>query len=269
MKKKTKIPTEFADLLNAKGRKILRNGTAYPCFAKDSLETPYVSLKGLIDPAAAQKLVDVLETHIRPAIRRYDIHLNAPREYGNEELGKPAIAPFSQSLYRGYLVDLSLSKDPKFFGLEEDPEGIFSGQIHEETGLFPLLRSDSMAELINKTTGYDIDIQFDIHFVQVNGYAPGDHIGFHNDWDCDEDTGKDRPFISFHLSLPNKLVDHHYLLYENHGYLNGWVDGNSFGSISIYRLPFWHSVMPMMGPPGAFRWLMMADGHFRKKNPPQ
>jgi hypothetical protein len=81
--------------------------------------------------------------------------------------------------------------------------------------------------------------------VQVIRYGPGDYIGPHNDYQP-EDVNLRHGYIDVHFSLSGHSAKSQQLVYENRGHLNRTIECADKAFVTVYRLPFWHHVTPMV-----------------------
>jgi hypothetical protein len=141
-------------------------------------------------------------------------------------------------------------------------EGSAQHVAAEKAGFLEMLRSESFTALAQALTGYRLSSPPDL---QILCYEHGDYVGPHNDHFPEEDP-QCRGYIDVHVTLSNSAVARQYLIYENNRHLSKVVDVNLEGSISIYKLPFWHQVTPLAGKPGreaeARRWLLVGTFDF-------
>jgi hypothetical protein len=128
----------------------------------------------------------------------------------------------------------------------------------EALGVLSMMRSDSFAAFAEAVAGLQLVRPPSL---QIICYEHGDYVGPHNDYHPEEDPDC-VGFVDFHLMLSNDAVAHQFLVYERNRQLSQVMDVNLSGGISVYRLPFWHHVTPLVGKPGrereARRWLLLA-----------
>ncbi len=125
-------------------------------------------------------------------------------------------------------------------------------------GLLTMMRSDSFVAFSEAITGLRLVRPPSL---QIICYEHGDYVGPHNDHHPERDPAC-VGFVDVHLMLSNDAVAHQFLIYERNGHLSQIIDVNLGCGISIYRLPFWHHVTPLVAKPGreceARRWLLLA-----------
>src|SRR5690349_12865869 len=101
---------------------------------------------------------------------------------------------------------------------------------------------------------------------QVLCYGPGDYAGPHNDHHP-EDAGYEKGYLDIHLSLGSPAVAHQYLVYAKSGHFSEIVPVHGLGTLTVYRLPFWHLTTPLQAKPGrekdARRWVLLGTFGFK------
>ena len=102
-------------------------------------------------------------------------------------------------------------------------------------------------------------------------YGAGDYAGPHNDHHP-ENKRAAKGYLDLHLSLSSPSVDHQYLVYAKGGHFTEMVPVAGLGTLTIYRLPFWHYTTPLQAKTGqeakARRWVLLATYLYQPdKNP--
>lgn len=236
---------DFAELLTPIGRRAMDGRVPKFNSMLASKKTPFALLTGLIDREKAQACVRLLDRHL------YDLL----------SVESTPIDPRSvTSVKKNY--GESLPKVMRFKTAFLSKRSAKSYVAAEKAGFLEMLRSESFTAFAQALTGYRLSSPPNL---QILCYEHGDYVGPHNDHFPEEDP-QCRGYIDVHVTLSNRAVAHQYLIYEKNRHLSQMVDVNLEGSISIYKLPFWHQVTPLAGKPGreaeARRWLLIGTFEF-------
>jgi hypothetical protein len=242
-----KFPAEFAQLLTAKGRRILARGV--PALT-DALARPghqFVAVAGAIDPKKARAVPALLA-------RSMSAHM--------VELAK-AIPPESiANQTRNYQERLPKVARMQTAYLER--AGGKAWAAATRVGLIAMLRSDSFRRFAEVIAGRALASPAG---VQVLCYRPGDYAGPHTDHHPEDAAAKDG-YLDVHLTFCSSGVAQQYLVYARDGHLTDVVDVNSAGGITIYRLPFWHYTTPLVAKRNragdARRWVLLGTFLFAR-----
>jgi hypothetical protein len=220
-----KFPTEFADLLTRKGRRILDGRDPD---LRDALADPdrfFIAIRNAIEPAKARAAHALLERHMRDVLRP----LAAP------------IPPGSiTNQTRNYQERLPKTARARTAYLERRTGKAWAAA--ERVGLIAMMRSASFRGFAEAVSGRALDPKFG---QQVLCYGPGDYAGPHTDHHP-EDPRAAGGYIDFHVSFGSSAVAHQYLVYARDGHFTDMVDVNMAGGITVYRLPFWHYTTPLL-----------------------
>lgn len=241
-----RFPSDFAELLTPLGRRVLRSTVSQfrSMFKKE--KTLFVLLEGMIDRDKAHDCFRLLDRHL--------YHLLV-----SESSRIPADSISSMQENYGE----SLQKVFRFKTAFLASRAARSYRAAEELGLLTMLKSDSFAQFGEAITGLQLVRPPSF---QVICYEHGHYVGPHNDYHPEDDPDC-VGFVDMHVTLCNDAVAHQFLVYEQHGHLSAIVDMNLAGGVSIYRLPFWHQVTPLVGKPGrereARRWLLLGTFDIR------
>jgi len=246
MKSYSAIPVEFADLLSAKGRRVL-DGRARDL--NNALADPrrrFVALDGMISKQKADALRKILDAEFY----RYLTPLAAP------------IPPETITEMRANHDDwLPKTVRVKTAYLENIRSRAYRRAV--DLGLVELLGSDSLRQFAEIVLGRKLDPK---NGQQVICYGPGDYSGPHTDHypRLKRAAGG---YLDFHLSLSSPAVLHQYLIYAKGGHWSEIVPVHNSGCLTLYRLPFWHMTTPLAAQPGredeARRWLLLATFFYR------
>lgn len=237
-----RFPSEFADLLNRRGRRILSRGWTNEDDS-DAARAPLALFRGLIDKPVARRCQELLDECLRSHVRPLASPIPLDSIWG-------MTANYSESLVktmRQKTVALSSSRSR------------VARQAHA-VGLLPMLRSASLTEFAEAVTGMRLER---CNGLQALLYEHGDYVGPHNDHHPEQPHLRSG-YVDLHLSFVNDAVGLQQIVCEGPDrHLNVAFDATSNGSIAVYRLPFWHYATPLQGRRGresdARRWLLMAS----------
>jgi hypothetical protein len=129
-----------------------------------------------------------------------------------------------------------------------------------------MLRSASFGAFAAALAGRELRPRWGI---QALCYGPGDYAGPHNDHHP-EDAAARRGYLDLHVTLAGPGVAQQWLVYTRQGHFSEVADVAAAGTITAYRLPFWHYTTPLVPRPGATaetarRWVLL--GTFLYKQP--
>jgi hypothetical protein len=223
------LPKEFATLLSDAPTRISSVGDG------NLLVVP-----NAIRREAAARMVRLLDRHIR----------------GHLRLESSAIPPEAITSMTENYAEL-LPKTVRFKTLTLNRRGPKGYAAAEKIGLIRLMKSDSLRAFAE--AALDEELSTDPN-VQVICYEEGDYSGPHNDHHPEDPVIRDG-YVDLHINLPNDSVAHQWLVCENQGMLTEVVGLSQPGTISIYRLPFWHLTTPLVAKRGRHngrRWLLLA-----------
>jgi hypothetical protein len=239
------FPTEFADLLNARGRKLLARPPRLEAFT-DRRRTPIALLEGLIDAAVARRCIAALDEAMYPLLR--NMHTPIPRE---ALLGMKR--NYSEALKKTVRVKTATLNSRRSQALDA------AGRI----GLAQMLRSESFRLFGEAIVG--APLRQDHWGRQVICYEAGDYSGPHNDHHPESDVAS-KGFVDLHIMFSNAAVQSQWLVYEERGFLSQSHEVASTSGIAVYRLPFWHYTTPLVPRRGreheARRWLLLGSFDF-------
>lgn len=242
-----KFPTEFEDLLNKNGKKILKGQYAAENFGKKG-GTPIEVVKGVIDDAVAADCVAILKQNFHGRLKNV-----------GSKLDPNAI----KAMKKNYSE--KLAKTLKMQTLELGVKKTKTNQMAHDCGLMQMMASDSLKAFAEAVTGETFGSPENN---QIICYRHGDYVSPHNDHHPENDNVKNG-YYDIHLMFSNEHVKHQWLVYEKNGFLNSTYDIASPSAIAIYKLPFWHYTTPMMGKEGkedeAHRWLLLRSFEMPEK----
>ena len=235
------VPAEFEDLLTRAGRRVLA-GTHDLSGALADPRTRFVARDDLVDRAKARRLRRALEEALAGTL---------------EPLERP-IPP--ESIFRmrhdyGELLPKTSRARTIYFESRREA-GV---KAAERIGLVRLLRSASFRAFAEALAGRRLASGWGL---QVLRYGPGDYAGPHNDHHPENPRAR-QGYIDIHLSLCAPGVVHQWLVYSRAGHFSEIVPLAAPATITAYRLPFWHYTTPLVGTPGAARWVLLGTFLYR------
>ncbi len=230
-----KFPSEFSDLLNAQGRRILhgRQSTLAP-------GERFFGIDNAIDKKKAAACLALLEDKLRPALTA----LEAP-------IPETTIT----GMKKNYEEWLPKTVRVKTAYLERKKSRGYA--VAAELGLAAMLQSQSFAAFASAIAQRPIAPRWGM---QVLCYGPGDYAGPHNDHHPEEPKAIDG-YLDVHLTLANTAVAEQTLVYARRGHFSESRRVATLGGITAYRLPFWHYTTPLVAKPHraseARRWVLL------------
>ena len=240
-----KFPKEFVDLLSAKGERILRRGWAGTAETFHGRATPFVMLTGVLHERRAASCRRLLDRHLYDQLRA----IRAP-------IPPEAIT----SMKRNYEEQLPKTMSIKTTGFTRSSAAYRAGR---EIGLIEMMRSESFARFAEVLTGLCL---YRDSSTQLVLYEHGDYSGPHNDHHPENDNCK-QGYVDIHITLTSPQVAHQYLVCEQRGFLSQQYSAVDNGTVSVYRLPFWHYTTPLTGKRNqesrARRWVLMGSFDIR------
>jgi hypothetical protein len=240
------VPSEFEDLLNRNGRRVLA-GMHGLCGALADPKTRFVACQDLLDGERAGQLRRVLETSLTDKL---------------EPMERPIPPESIFGMRRDYAELLPKTARSRTIFFESRREPGFKEA--ERVGLVQLLRSASFRAFAEALAGRQLSSSWGLQLLR---YGPGDYAGPHNDHHP-ENAAARAGYIDLHLSLCSPGVAHQWLVYSRAGHFSEIVSMAGPASISAYRLPFWHYTTPLVAKPRArtaARWVLL--GTFLYQSP--
>ncbi len=235
-----RLPKDFADLLSARGRRILEGRDREVPGAIAKAGQPFLALEGALDRDKAAAVWRLLDRSLGP-------HLVA--------LSQPIPPESITGQTRNYEERLRKTARAKTAYLER--RGSKAWKAAERIGLVAMTGSDSYRRFIEIIAGRSLASGFGR---QVLCYGPGDYAGPHTDHHP-EDPRAAGGYVDFHLTFAGPGVERQLLVYARDGHFSEDVDVATTGGISAYRLPFWHYTTPLKARPGraktARRWVVL------------
>jgi hypothetical protein len=237
-----RFPAEFEDLLNRRGRRLLRSSPPLEDLVARR-RTPIMLFEGVIDPGVARECIRLLDEGFYSSLKR--MYTAIPREAltGMKE-------NYTERLLKTMRVRTATFNSGRSRVLDSA----------KEIGLAQMMASPSFRRIAQTLTRNNL--RQDYWARQVICYESGDYSGPHNDHHP-EHEGTRNGFIDFHVMFSNDAVAQQMLVYEEQRFLSAAHDVSRHPSIAVYRLPFWHYTTPLMPRPGhehrARRWLLLGS----------
>lgn len=240
------VPRDFADLLTPAGRRVLAGRAPAICGVLADPRRRFVVLEDLVKKTAAEALRRQLERDMLPLL---------------QPLSMPIPPETIWEMEKNYEEWLPKTVRVKTATLENRRAKAY--RRAEEIGLIALLQSPSFVAFAEAIAGRALDPKGG---QQVLCYGPGDYAGPHNDHHPEE-KGYKKGYLDIHLSLASPAVAHQYLVYAKGGHFTEMVPVAGLGTITVYRLPFWHYTTPLMAKPrrekDARRWVLLGTFGFK------
>jgi hypothetical protein len=258
-------PLDFADLLNDQGRALLEQPAPLAQFAMDNRDTPYVNLRELLTPQAEQGCLALLEQRWPIMQRHREENPLRAADQCDPDLDYVS-SPYNSRLHHMFCPIGSREGDEDF------------RQFFLDSGLFDMCRSDSMRRFAEAITGYRL-LQNQRSGVLVICYGANDYLSMHNDvkWPMQAgwvDTAEPIAYVDLHLSFVTDAAEQQFLLIQQGAYVNRIMGGKPVnGTVSVYRLPFWHFATPLIPKAGeeerCRRWIVMVNYEILGDNRPK
>lgn len=239
------FPSEFADLLNKRGRTLLAKPPRLEVF-RTKRATPIVVFDDLIDDRVARRCIELLDRAMYPVIKRMETPISRDSIESMKE-------NYSDSLTKTVRVGTATLNSRKSYALD----------AAREIGLAGMMRSQSFGAFAEAVAGMPVERRHSGR--QVICYEQGDYSGPHNDHHPESPTARNG-FVDLHIMFSNDAVQSQQLVYEERGFLSASHEVSGRSGIAVYRLPFWHYTTPLVGRPGreaeARRWLLLGSFDF-------
>lgn len=235
------LPAEFEDLLTRAGRRVLA-GTHELSGALADPRTRFLARDDLVDRVKAGRLRRVLEEALADTLEPLEQPI-------------PPESIFAMRRDYGELLPKTSRARTIFFDSRREA-GV---KAAERIGLVRLLRSASFRAFAEALAGRTLAAGWGL---QVLRYGPGDYAGPHNDHHPENPRAR-QGYVDIHLSLCSPGVAHQWLVYSRAGHFSEIVPLAARATITAYRLPFWHYTTPLVGTPGAARWVLLGTFLYR------
>lgn len=237
-----RFPAELDDLLNARGRRLLRDMPRLEALLAKR-RTPIVVLDDIMDDGVARECIRLLDEAMYPCLRR--MHTPIPRSALTGMTKN-----YSDQLPKTVRVKTAILNSSRSKAVE----------AARQCGLASLMGSKSILNVAQRAT--TPPLRSDFWGTQVICYEAGDYSGPHNDHHPERDEIRNG-FLDLHVMFSNDGVAAQSLVYEEKGFLSSVRDVTSRAAIAVYRLPFWHYTTPLVARAGresdARRWLLLGS----------
>jgi hypothetical protein len=225
-----RFPPEFEALLSARGRRVLhgKDTAARGVLARG----PFYVQTGLIHSRWVRDGAEVL------AHAFGDLLVDLLRELPS---------PFSS-------VATGMELLPKVCRMLTTPTTPQAVERAHDCGLYELLHSDSYKAFVAVLAGKTMRGP---ETLQVLSYRAGDYAGPHTDNHPQEPSVR-HGYVDVHLSFCTSGVTRQLLVYERERHLTEVASLAESGTVTAYRLPFWHYTTPLeVKHAHARRWLVL------------
>ncbi|MBM7117569.1 hypothetical protein [Archangium primigenium] len=234
------FPSDFADLLTPKGRRILEGRDREACGILLKPGHRFVALGGVVDARKAAACLAALESSLEGTLTAMEEPIPPESIFGMTE-------NYEELLPKTVRVRTAMLESRRSR----------SWAAAERVGLVEMMRSESFAAFAAAVSGRPLRRKWGI---QALCYGPGDYAGPHNDHHP-EDEEAANGYVDMHLTFATRAVAHQWLIYSKQGHFSQMSSVNTLGGITVYRLPFWHYTTPLMARPGAEadarRWVLL------------
>ncbi len=234
-----RFPAEFADLLSARGEKLLAGRHAAAGALADP-RTRFLALDGLLDARQSVAAGVLLESHVGPHLRL---------------MAQPIPPESIWDMQRNYSETLPKVMRQRSLHLDG---GLSAGRrAAEAIGLIAMLRSPSYRAFAESLAGRPLQRKYGL---QAIAYHPGDYAGPHNDHHPEEPAAR-QSYVDLHLGFVTPGARSQLLVYAKAGHFTEAVEVARNGLVNAYRLPFWHYTTPLLARRGreaeARRWILL------------
>ncbi len=227
------FPAEFSDLLSPRGRRVLAGKDRRASGALD--QSPFFSAGDLIDPAWVKAAPGILAKAFTPVMT---------------EMAR--VAPPANASVLGVGSE-TLPKIGRMLTTQTNDETM---QRATDCGILAMLQSPSYRAFVEVLAGRAMRGP---ETLQILCYRPGDYAGPHTDHHPQSPPHRDG-YVDTHLTFTTPGIDHQYLVYGPEGHLDRIHPVALGGTVTAYRLPFWHYVTPLVTKTrAARRWLVLGS----------
>jgi hypothetical protein len=196
----------------------------------------FVALEGLFDAAKCRALLERLERYVAPHLTAFEQPIPPETVWG---------------LTENYAETLPKTVRCRTVTLASRSKG---ARAVEQSGALDVLKATWMRELAEGLSGRKLRRGWG---TQVLAYGPGDYAGPHHDHHPEEPLARDG-YTDVHLTLCTKAVRAQTLVYAPRDHFSEQASVARSGTLTAYRLPFWHYTTPLQGGPTARRWVLLA-----------
>jgi hypothetical protein len=234
-----RFPTEFAELLSPKGRRILEGRDAL-CGGLRVGRDPFLAISGVIGAREARSCQRLLEATLGGTLLRME-----------DPIPEGALSSMTEDYTE--VLPKTVRVSTALLGSRRSRAWIAA----QRAGLVGMLRSETFRAFASQLAGRPLRRGWGI---QVLRYGPGDYAGPHNDHHPEEPAARGG-YLDVHFSFSADAVAHQWLVYERAGHLSEITSVATLGGLTAYRLPFWHYTTPLVARRGreadARRWVML------------
>lgn len=236
---RVRFPSQFAELLSARGRRVLEGRTRWSgALGRDGRR--FLGTAAWIDRDQARRCLRLLEDHLPALLRPMEAPIPPESTWG---------------MTHNYSELLPKTSRVRTAELASRRERAFA--MAEKIGLVGLLRSDTFHRFAEVLNGRPLRARWGI---QVLCYGQGDYAGPHNDHHPEDREAQDG-YLDVHLTFANAAVSRQLLVYERRGHFSEVQSVKRLGGLTAYRLPFWHYTTPLEARRGreaeARRWVLL------------
>jgi hypothetical protein len=233
------LPSQFADLLSAKGRKVLEGKvSALTCVLKTGRRL--IAANDLLEPSKCRALLAALESGLAAHLTPMESPIPPETIWGMNE----NYAELLPKTVRVRTVTMSSRRSK-------------GARAVERLGVLRLLKSDTFGQFAEVISGRKVRRGWG---TQVLAYGAGDYAGPHNDHHPEDAEARDG-YTDVHLTFCNAGVARQSLVYAPLGHFSEEANVNTLGGVTAYRLPFWHYTTPLIARRGqqatARRWVLL------------
>lgn len=230
----TRFPDEFEALLSPRGRRVLQGKDAKACAALS--RDKFFASTGLLVPHVLEDCAKVLTASFADLLIEQTKELPPANE---------ALLPNTDRL-------------PKVARMQAVPSGKTTDTVQyrraEECGLAAMLQSGSYRAFVTALAGHAVEGP---RTLQVFCYRPGDYAGPHTDHHPEEERMAGG-YVDLHLTFCTPGVTEQLIVYEQDRHLSRQQSIAGNGTVTAYRLPFWHYTTPLQATrASARRWLVL------------
>jgi len=235
------LPSEFAELLTPRGVRLLQTGR-HPGVERVRADPAwrFLPLTDVIDPRRAASVLALLERAVGPHLKPMSQPIPAETILLQEQ-------NYADLLPKAVRVSTAMLESRRSR----------SWKAAEEIGLPAMLQSPSYRAMAEVLAGRALRARWGI---QALRYGPGDYTGPHNDAHPEDPDARDG-YFDLHVSLADAGVKQQWIQYARAGHFSELSPLTAPGVLAAYRLPFWHSVGPLVPRPRllsrARRWVLL------------
>ena len=230
-----RFPAEFEALLSPRGRRLLAaSHPAHGVLARDT----FFTATGLLDPRQLTGCTRLLAKTFTDLLVEQASELPSPESaifsHGDRlpKVGRQSVVPSA-----GAAGATALARA-------------------EDIGLKAMVFSESFRAFARALAGRALTEPFT---AQVLCYRPHDYVGPHTDFHPSQPALRDG-YVDVHLTFCTAGVTQQFLVYAKNGHLSEQRSIAASGTVTAYRLPFWHYTTPLQARRASDRrWIVMGS----------